>query len=136
MAGRDNMFPTHFRIDRNRDGPRAIRRRNARGHTIPRFNGNGEGGLMPCAIGLRHQRQTQLIHPRARHGKADQATRIARHEIDRIRCRKLRGDDQIALILAVFIIHQDEHAPAARFFQQFLGRRDEVGEGCTDGGIA
>ena len=77
---------------------------------------------MPRAIGLRHQRQAQLINPRTRHGKADQATRITRHEIDRIRRRELRGDHQIALILAVFIIYQDEHAPAARFFQQFLSR--------------
>ena len=91
---------------------------------------------MPRAIGLRHQRQAQLVHARTRHGKADQAARITRHEIDRIRRRELRGDHQIALILAVFIIHQDEHAPAARFFQQFLGWRDEVGKGCTDGGIA
>ena len=90
---------------------------------------------MPRAIGLRHQRQAQLIHPRTRHGKADQAARITRHEIDRIRGRELRGDHQIALILAVFIIHQDEHAPTARFFQQFLGRRDEVSEGSADGGF-
>ena len=136
MAGRDDMFPPHFRIDRNRDGARPISSGNARGHTIARFNGNGEGGLMPRAIGLRHQRQAQLIHARTRHGKADQPARITRHEIDRIRRRELRGDHQIALILAVFIIHQDEHAPAARFFQQFLGGRDEVSEGCTDGGIA
>ena len=133
MAGCDDMFPPQFGIDRNGDGARTISRRNARGHTIARFNGNGEGGLVPRAIGLRHQRQAQLIHPCARHGKADQATRIACHEIDCIRRRELRGDHQIALILAVFVIHQDEHAPTAGFFQQFPGWRDEVGEGSTDG---
>ena len=122
MAGRDDMFPPHFRIDRNRDSARTVSRRNARGHAVTRFNGNSEGGLMPRAIRLRHQRQAQLIHARTRHGKADQAARITRHEIDCIRGRELRGDHQIALILAVFIIHQDEHAPAARFFQQLLGR--------------
>ena len=136
MAGRHDMLTPHFRINRNRDSARTVSRRNARGHAIPRFDGNGEGGLMPRAIGLRHQRQAQLIHARTRHGKADQAARITRHEIDRIRGRELRGDHQIAFILTVFIIHQDEHAPTARFFQQFLGRRDEVSEGCTDGGIA
>lgn len=50
MAGGDDMFPPQFRIDRNSDGPRTIRCRNARGHAIARFNGNSEGGLVPRAI--------------------------------------------------------------------------------------
>ena len=71
MAGRDDMLTPHFRIDCNCDGPRAISGRNPRGHAITRFDGNGEGGLMPRAIGLRHQRQAQLIHARTRHGKTN-----------------------------------------------------------------
>jgi hypothetical protein len=42
------------------------------------------------------------------------------HEIDGIRRSHLRGDDQIALVLAILVIDQDEHPAIARFLDDLL----------------
>ena len=43
------------------------------------------------------------------------------HEVDRVRRGELRRDDEVALVLAVLVVDQDEHAAVARFLDQFLG---------------
>ena len=45
------------------------------------------------------------------------------HEIDRIGRGHLRGDHQIALILPVLIVDQNEHAPIQRFVDDLLCSR-------------
>jgi hypothetical protein len=65
-------------------------------------------------VGRRHHRQAQRVEPFGLHRQADQATAIDRHEVHRIRGRHLGRDHQIALVLAVLVIDQDEHASVAR----------------------
>ena len=45
------------------------------------------------------------------------------HEVDRVGRRHLGGDDEIALILAVLVVDQDEHAAVARLVDDLLGGR-------------
>jgi len=42
-----------------------------------------------------------------------------RHEVYRIRRGLLGRDDQIALILAILAVREDEHAPVAAAFMMF-----------------
>ena len=58
--------------------------------------------------------------------QADQPAAVLRHEVDRVGRRHLRGDDQIAFILAVLVIDQDEHAAVARLVDDLLGRGEEA----------
>ena len=44
-----------------------------------------------------------------------EATAVGRHEIDRIGRRHLRGDDEIAFVLAIFLVDQDDHAAGGEF---------------------
>ena len=83
---------------------------------------------MAGAVGLGHQRQAELFDPPAVHRQADQAAGEAGHEVDRIGRRELGGDDEVALVLPVLVIDQDEHAAAPRLLDQLLGRGDEVRE--------
>jgi hypothetical protein len=46
------------------------------------------------------------------------------HEVDCIRRRHLRRDDEIALVFAVLVIHQNEHAAVARVVDDFFDRRE------------
>ena len=78
-----------------------------------------------CVL-LGHQRQAKLLDPLAGHGEADQAAPEARHEVDRVGCRALGGNDQIALVLAVLVVDQDEHAALAGLLEDFLDR-GEIG---------
>ena len=49
--------------------------------------------------------------------QADQPPPIAGHEVDRLRGHILRGQGQIALVLAVLVVHHDDHAPGANLLQ-------------------
>ena len=45
----------------------------------------------------------------ARHGHADETTAVARHEIDRFGRDLLGGDREVAFVLAVFVVDDDNH---------------------------
>ena len=94
---------------------------NAGGDAFARLDRDGEGGLVARAVVAAHQRQAELLDAVAGQRQADQAARVAGHEVDRVGRGELRGDDQVAFVLAVLVIDQDEHAAVARFLDQFLG---------------
>ena len=89
---------------------------------------DGEGGLMPGAVALAHQRQAQPLRPTLRHREADQATGEAGHEVDRVRRGELGGDDQVALVLPVLVIDQDEHAAVARVLNDLLDAGEKMAQ--------
>jgi hypothetical protein len=73
-----------------------------------------------------HQLQAELVDPALGQSEADQAAAVLGHEVDRVGGRHLGGDDQIALILAILVVDQDEHPAVAGLVDQFLGGREEA----------
>ena len=71
---------------------------------------------------MRHHLQTEPVDMAFIHGKADQPAAELGHEIDRLRRGHLRRDDKVALVLAVLVVDQDEHAPVAGLADDFLDR--------------
>jgi hypothetical protein len=128
VAGRDDVLAAHLRVDGDGDCMGPVGGGDAGGHAVLRLDGDGEGGGVAGAVGLGHQRQAELLDPPAVHRQADQAAGEAGHEVDRVRRGELGGDDEVALVLAVLVIDQDEHAAAAGLLDQLLGGGDEVGE--------
>ena len=59
--------------------------------------------------------------------EADQPAAVARHEVDRVGGRHLRGNDEVALILAVVVVDEDEHPPVARLVDDRLGADQHFG---------
>ena len=57
---------------------------------------------------------------------------MAGHEVDRVGRRHLRGDDEVALILAVVVVDQDEHAAVARLVDDRLGPDQHLGRAALD----
>ena len=51
---------------------------------------------------------------------------MGRHEIDGIRGRHLRGNNEISLILAILIIDQDEHLAVSGILNDVLDRRENL----------
>ena len=84
------------------------------------LDGYGELGTKTRAVALYHQRQLQALAALQAHRHADQATAVTRHEVDVLSLTGLTGHDQIAFILAVFVIHQDDHLAGANIFDQFF----------------
>jgi hypothetical protein len=123
MAGGDDVRLLLGRIDRHRDRPRAIRRRDARRHAFERLDRHSERGLVPRAVVAAHQLESELFGPRLGQRETDQAATELRHEVDLLGRRHLRGDDQVALVLAVLVIDQDEHPAVARLVDDLFGAR-------------
>jgi hypothetical protein len=125
MARRDNMVRALGRVDRDGDGAGAIGRGNAGGHALLGFDRNGEGSLVAGAILARHQWQAELVDARLAERQANQTAAVLGHEVDRVRRRHLRRNDEIPLIFPVFVVDEDEHAAVSRFVDQLLGGRQK-----------
>ena len=84
---------------------------------------------MPRTVVLRHQREAELLDPLAGQRQANQAARVLGHEVDGLGRRPLRGNDEVALVLAILVVDQDEHPALAGFLDDVLGRRLDLTEG-------
>src|SRR5581483_3395563 len=104
---------TGRRINCHPDGVRAIVGRDTGGNAVARVNGLAESGAELRCVLRRHGPDAQVIQALLRHGQANQAAAIASHEVDGFRCDPLGGKRQVAFILAVFVVHNHDHAPGA-----------------------
>ena len=123
---RGDMLGALGRVDGDRDGARAVGGGNPGGDALARLDRHGERGVVAGAVVLRHQRQTELLDPLRRQRQADQPAAVARHEVDRRRRRHLRGHDEVALVLAVLVVDQDEHPAVLRLVDDLLDRSHDA----------
>jgi len=71
---------------------------------------------------LNHQRQVETPAAFFRQGHADQAAAVPRHEIDVLGLAVHGGNDEITFILAILVVHDDDHLAAANLVYKFLCR--------------
>ena len=81
---------------------------------------------MRLPLALRHRLQAERVDALLGQRQADQAAAVAGHEVDRVGGRHLRRDDEVALILAVVVVDEDEHAAVARLVDDRLGADQHV----------
>ncbi len=115
---RDDVVMIFGRIDRRRDRACTVVRGNAGGDAFARLDRHGERGAGPGGIGPHHRFQPELLRPGFRQCEADQAAAVLGHEVDGIGRRHLRRDDEIAFVLAVLGVDQNDHAAVAQVIQQ------------------
>ena len=58
------------------------------------------------------------------HRQANQPAAVLGHEIDDLGSDMLGGDGQIALVFAVFVVDDDNHAARAELFYRFFDRHE------------
>ena len=116
---------------RHLNGFGAVGGRNAGGHAFSGFNRHGESGAVDRAIAGRHGREFQKFATLAGEREANQATAKTRHEIDGFRRDMVRGQHQIAFVLAVFFIHQDDDAARFHLGDDLLHGRNGHGLQCA-----
>ena len=121
MAGADNIAEILLRIYSHGYGVRAVVGGNAGRDAFPGLDGDGERGGVPGLVRPGHGVEMQRVRPLRRDGKADQAAAEARHEIDRVRGRHLSRDDEIAFVLAVLGVHEDEHPALPGVLKDLFG---------------
>ena len=116
-------------IYQRQDGFRPVLSRNTCGTTVSeQVDAHGKSRFVERCIVRNHGLQLQFIAPLFAERGADQATAMGRHEIDRVGGRHLRRDDQVALIFAILVVDEDEHAAIARLGDDFFrgGHRRQV----------
>jgi hypothetical protein len=133
MPRRHDIVLALGRVDGHRDAVRAVRGRDARGHAVARLDAQGEGRLVARLVVLRHERQLELGHASRGERQANQPAAVLGHEIDRLGRGHLRRNDQVALVLALLVVDQDEHPAVARLFDDLLDRRQHFAEGHAPG---
>ena len=74
-----------------------------------------------------HQRDLELVEPLRRHRQADQAAAVSRHEVDRLGRDLLGGDRQIALVLAILVVDDDDHPAGADRVDRVLDPGERTG---------
>ena len=102
------------RVDRREHRVRAIAGGNARARRVLRFDRDAERCAEPRGVLIDHQRNLELVEPLAGHRHADQPAAVFRHEVDRLRRHLLGGEGQIALVLAIFVVADDDDLAGAK----------------------
>ena len=120
VAGRCNVLGPLRRVDGGGDGARPVRGRDAGADPVTGLDRDGKGGLMTGRVVTRHERQLHLAHALRSQGQTDQAAAELGHEVDGLRRRHLSGNDQIALVLALFVIDENDHAAVAGFLDDLV----------------
>ena len=94
-------------------GAGAVGGRDASGDALGRFDGGGKGRAFFVGVARHHGGELQALAAFTREGEADQATAKAGHEVDGVGGDVVCRQHQVALVLAVFFVHQNDHAPSA-----------------------
>ncbi len=127
VAGPRRSARSGRRIDRRQHGCGAIGRRNAGRRAAPRFDRHAERGVESRAVLRDHQRNLELVEPLRRHRQTDQSAAVPRHEVDGLRRDLLRRDRQVAFVLAILIVDDDDHLAGADGVERVF----DAGEGRT-----
>ena len=125
VAGLGQVVGFGVGTHRRADGMRAVVGGNTGTDAFRRFDADGEIGLIGRTVVAHHQRQLQLPATFARQREADEASRVRDHEIDVGRSHELGRHDEVAFVLAILVVHDDDHATGADIGQQF-GNRGET----------
>ena len=126
VARRDDVVVVLGGVDGGGDGAGAVVRGDAGGHALARLDRHREGGALPRLALARHVLEAQLVGALAREREADEAAAVLGHEVDGVGRRHLRRDDEVALVLAVLGVDQDDHAPVAQILDDLVDGREEA----------
>jgi hypothetical protein len=120
VTGTREVLRFRLRIDgsKNRDG--AIGSADARGDADARVHRFSEGGAVHGSVDRRHEWEAELVAALFRERHADQAAAVLGHEVDRVGRDFFGGHGEVAFVFAVLVVHEDDHAALANFFDGFF----------------
>src|SRR5439155_9547779 len=79
------------------------------------------------AVARHHRQEVQALGVRLGDRHADEAAAELRHEIDFFRGDELRGENQVALVLAILVVDEHGHAAGLELGDDFLNRIEAHG---------
>src|SRR4029079_335024 len=80
-----------------------------------------DGERRVVTAGARHHlRDLQLIEPPAGHRQAHDSSAMRHHEVDRVGCAPLGGDHEVAFVLTIGVVDDQDHLAGADVLQRVL----------------
>ena len=132
VTGLDEIPGAAAGVDRDLDRARAVGRGDAGADPLPRLDRDREGGAERRLVAVGHRAQAELFAALAGQAEADQAAAVLRHEVDRLGRRKLGRDRQVAFVLAVGGVDDNDELALADVVDRLLDRGER---GRTGGGL-
>ena len=118
VAGAHQVAGARSGIDGDLDGAGAVGGADAGGDALARFDGFGEGGAEGRLVGAGHGSQPQEVAALLGEREADEPAAEAGHEVDGLGGDFFGGHGEVAFVLAVLVVHDDDHAPGAHLLQR------------------
>ena len=122
MSGPDQIRGRHPRHDHRTDRLRAIFRADAGGHAALGLDRHGVRGLELRGVVLNHRRQVEVIGECIRHRQAHDAAGVADREGHPLLGDVLGSDDDVALVLTVLVVDDDDRPAGAQLGEQHFDR--------------
>ena len=122
----DDVLRHRAVIDGDFDGVSAIKRRSAGGDSVTGVDLRREGRRLGIGMVGRLQVEVQAFANARRHCQADDAAAVPHHEVDGFGRHLLRGDDQVALVLAILVIDEHDHAAGPQLGQRLVDRAEAI----------
>ena len=108
-GSRATLCPHPRLCHRGEDGARPVCGGDAGGDAARGFDGDGEGCAEGRGVVVHHQRQAELPEPVVGEGQADEAPAVGGHEVDGLGGHAIGGHAEVALVLAVLVVDEDDH---------------------------
>jgi hypothetical protein len=119
MPGHNQVLGFRVRVDYRLHCLGPIGGRDAGTSPVLSFDGYRESCAEIRCIVIRHHRYLQLIQSFADNRHANQAPTVNGHEIDGFRRNRLGSHNQVALVLTVLVVHDDNEFTGFYIFNCF-----------------
>src|SRR5579875_950285 len=120
VAGAREVFGSGIGVNGGENRGGAIRGADSGGGAAARVNGFAKGRAEGGCIARGHGRKGQGVAALFGEREANEAAAFLGHEVDRLGGDFFGGHGEVAFVFAVFVVHEDNHAALADFFEGFF----------------
>jgi len=122
VAGHHEVRGSRGGVGEDLDGTRPIGGGDTGGDALAGVHGDGEGRaeLRLVQVLADHHGDAQGVQPFAGGGGADDAAGVLEHEGDGLRRNELPREAEVAFVLTVFVVHDDDRAALAKLLDRLL----------------
>ena len=114
-------------VDGDLDRPRPVGGGDAGRDAVARLDRDRERRAERRLVLVGHLAQAELVAALWREAQADQPAAVGRHEVDRVGRHELRRDRQVALVLAVLVVDDDDEPARPDLLDRLLDRGERAG---------